>query len=465
MSQISPVIDLRYGRQNQPIRVPIDPLLVDPPAQTFLSADAAAGVSQISVANITGFAVNQILLIGDPGNQNSEIIKTSTSSPPASGIVFLASTTAFAHTASTPVTILYYDNVQYFTAATPSGTKTFLGSNNIVADSVNTDYNDTAASSGFYFARFHNSIGSTNSVYSAPVPVTGYDMFSARAIIDAALGMINKQTSPVFTDEFAFQMIDACQMEVLREFKRWSFMQSFNTIIGTTEEGTWKIATPDDLDDNVTYKSIWNFRIGREYDMVWVDKAEFDALIQGTGYSTVASAASAGAFSIILDSTKDFTTQGAVQIGSSTYTFTANDTASGTLTLQTALINNAAVDQDVFQFVGLGYPSYWTIWDGFVYHWPPTSSQYAGRNYWMDYYKKLVQTTTDYQSIVLPDPTVVQYYLAWKFLLRMNNGEDTPASQGMYNNYILRREKMKQKESTNRNFILSPDLGGGGNYY
>lgn len=465
MSQISPQILLRYGRQNQPIRVPIQDLLIDPPAQTQLAEDSDAGTLTLNVANITNFAINQSLLIGDPGNENSEIVKTSASVAPVNGVITLAFATTYAHPASTTVTVLYYDNVQYWKGPTDSAPTTLLGSHNIIADGLTTDYNDTAASTGYYYARFHSTIGSTNSVFSAPSPVTAYDMFSARAIIDAALGMINKQTSPVFSDEYAFQQIDACQMEVLREFKRWSFMQSFNTIIGTTAAGTWKVPTPDDLDDNLTYKSIWNFRIGREYDMVWVDKAEWDALIQGVGYSTVVSATPAGGTSLILDSTKDFTAEGAIQLGSNTYTFNSNNTNTNTLTLASVLLNNAVADQDVFQFVGLGYPSYWTIWDGFIYHWPPTSTPYQGRNYWLDYYKKLIQTTTDYQSIVLPDPTVVQYYLAWKFLLRMNNGEETDASKGFYNNFILRREKMKQKESTNRNFILNPDLGGGGGYY
>lgn len=464
MSQISPVVETNYGRQNQPIKVPIASLLLDPVAQTFLTADAEAGDGALTVANITNFAKNQILLIGDPGNQNSEIIKTSSVTSPAGTNITLNANLTFAHTANTPVVTMYYDKVEISTATTTTGSKTILDTIFIPANELVTQLNDPIANTGYYFARWYNTITTTFSPYSAPSPVGGYTILSARAIIDASLATINKKTSEVFSDEFAFQMIDACQMEVLREFKRWSFMQAFNIIIGTTAIGTWKIATPDDLDDDLTYKSIWNFRVGREYDMVWVDKAEFDALIQGIGYSTVVSDTAAGASSLILDSTKDFTAQGAVQVGSLTYTFTANDPTTNTLTLQTPLLSNAPADQDIFQFVGLGYPTYWTIWDGFIYHWPPTSSPYGGRNYWLDYYKKLIQTTSDFQEIVIPDPTVVQYYLGWKFLLRMNNGLENDASKGFYNNYIIRRDKMKQKESTNRNFILNPDLESGGYY-
>ena len=136
-----------------------------------------------------------------------------------------------------------------------------------------------------------------------------------------------------------------------------------------------------------------------------------------------------------------------------------NTRSTGVLTLGSALINNYALGQDVFQFASLGLPTYWTIWGGYIYHWPAISSSYNNRNYYLDYYKALTQITSDSDQIVLPDPTVVQYYLAWKFLLKLNNGEETDASKAVYSNYILRREKMKQKESINRNFILNPDIG------
>ena len=458
MSQVSPQIMLRYGRQQQPIRTPISDLLIDPPAQTLLSTDTQSGSGSLQVTNTSGFFANQILLIGDAGNQNSEIVYCSSTTPPNS--LSLTNNTQFAHTANTPVTVLYYDEIFWYVGATDQAPTTFLASANIVADQPTTNYDDLAANTGYYYAQFHNSVGSTNSVYSAPSPVGGYTLLSARAIIDAALGLINKQTSSVFSDEFGFQMIDACQMEVVRELKRWSFMQSFDTIIGQTSIGTWKIQAPANLDDNITYKSIWNFRIGREFDMVWIDKAEMDALRQGTAYSTLSVQVNTGDGSINLVSSNDFNGSGSVQVGSNVYSYGSNNFA-GNLVLNGSALGVAPVGQDVFEFIGLGYPTYWTIYQGYIYHWPPTSQPYGGRNYYLDYYVKLIQTTSDYQNIILPDPILVQYYLAWKYLVRMNNGEETPASTAHFNNFVLRREKLKQKESTNRNFILNPDLGGG----
>ena len=68
-----------------------------------------------------------------------------------------------------------------------------------------------------------------------------------------------------------------------------------------------------------------------------------------------------------------------------------------------------------------------------------------------------MQIQRDSDTIVLPDPTVVQYYVAWKFLLRINNGEETDASKQMKQNYLDRRDRMKKEEWMNRKFIFKPN--------
>lgn len=261
--QIRPKVLLNYGRINQPLQVQISDLLLNPTYQTLSIETANAGSGSINVANITGFAINQILLIGDPGNQNSEIIKTSASSAPSSGVLFFAGSLVFTHGPNTPIYVIPYDQIEFSHAATTGGLKSVLATSNVVADNDTTNYNDTTNTSGYYFARFKNTISSTFSEYSDPAPYDGYTQLSARSIIDNALQMVNKKTSEVLSDQFAFMQIDNCQIECLREFKRWSFMQSFNTIIGQTYNGQMRVALPTNCDDNQTTKSIYNFRIGK----------------------------------------------------------------------------------------------------------------------------------------------------------------------------------------------------------
>ena len=454
--KIRPKILLRYGRINEPIRVPILDLLVDPIAETFLNSDTASGTGSLTVKNITGFAVNQILLIGEIGSQSSEIIKTHAVTAPTGYTLTLASNTTQPHSAGSRIRVIPFDMVELSTAVTTTGVKSVLTSMYITADEDETKYNDTATTSGYYFARFKNSITSVFSTYSDAAPLSGYTPTSARCIIDNALMMINKTTSTTLPDEFFFSQIDNCQIETLREFKRWSFMQSFNTIIGQTTTGGWKVPLPADCDDQNTTKSIWNLRIGKELQLLWVDKEDWNDLVGDFAATTLKNNIVVGATSVVLSSSADFYDTGTVNIGDNSYIYSANDKNTGTLTIGASTTTNTA-GEDVFQNAFTGNPLYWTTYGGIIYHWPITNVVYDGRNYYLDYYKSLIPITSDADQIVIPDPTIAQYYLAWKALLKLANGEQTAAAQGMYEQYLLRREKAKQKESLNREFYLLPD--------
>lgn len=456
MAEIRPRIAISYGRINEPIRVPVSDALLNPITQSFLITNTVSGVTALKVQNAFVFNENQVLAIGEEGNQVSELAKTATTSAVSGQTVTLAATTGQNHSAGSWVKVIPYDQVEVSWASTSTGAKTVLLTTNIAIGLLENRYNDTANDSGYYFARYKNSITGSFSSYSDAAPYDGYTLMSARNVIDNALEMINKKTSDVLSDEFFFLQINNCQIETLREFKRWSFMQKFSEIITKTSIGTWRVPLPTDVDDQNTTKSIYNFRIGKELDMIWVDKQDWNDVVGFFPYTTTASAASAGATSIVLTSSSDFNSTGTVDIRGNAIEYTANNENTNTLTVS-ALTTAISAGVDVFQSAGTGDPLYYTTWGGYLYHWPITNRTYAGRNYYLDYYKKLTPITTDTDQIVLPDPTVVQYYCAWKALLKLANGEPTSSAQGMLELYLTRREKMKAKESLNREFYLLPD--------
>lgn len=456
MSELRPRISVRYGRVNDPIRVPVLDSVLQPITQSFLVTNTSSGLTILGVKNAFVFNENQVLAIGEEGNQSSEIIKTATTSAVSGNTITLASTTQQNHSAGSWVKVIPYDQVEVSWSATETGSKSVLLTTTIAIGLLENRYNDTANDSGYYFARYKNSINGSFSSYSDAAPYDGYTLQSARNAIDNALEMINKKTSEVLSDEFFFLQINNCQMETLREFKRWSFMQNWSQILTKTTAGTWRVPLPTDCDDQNTTKSIYNFRIGKELDMIWMDKQDWNDLIGSFPYTTMASTALSGATSLVLTSSSDFNPTGTVDIRGNSVTYTANNKATNTLTVS-ALTTSIGIGVDVFQQAGTGDPLYYTTWGGYLYHWPITNSTYAGRNYYLDYYKKLTPITTDTDQIVLPDPTVIQYYLAWKALLKLANGEQTPGSENMMNLYLARREKTKQKESLNREFYFLPD--------
>ncbi len=436
------------------VRIKNISIVLDEP-QSYLTTDTASGVTTLSVKNLTGFTSSQTLLLGFLGFQGSEVVKTSASVPPASGVITLSSATVFPHSASTTITAIEYDQVEVSTATTTTGSKTVLSTVSLAVNSDSTNYNDALNSIGYYFARFRNSITGAYSNYSDAIPATGYTQMSARSIIDSALGMINKKTSSTLSDEFAFQEIDNCQMETLREMKRWSFMQQFDKNIGQLTTGQWKIALPTDCDDQNTNKSIYNFKIGKGTNIIWVDKEKWNDLIQGVSHTTLASSIQVSDVSVTLTDSSNFEDTGTIMIGANSYSYTANNRTTNTLTIPASTTTNTSGD-DCFQGASTGTPQYWTTFGGFVYFYPVLDSTLNNRDSYMDYYSSLIKTTTDTQLIVIPDPTVVQYYLAWKFMLRQSNGEPTLGSDEKYKQYVLRRDTMKRKESLNRTFQFKP---------
>lgn len=462
--QQRPLILFQAGRINQPLQIPNGDLLIGNVPQTLLTVNTASGVTSLSVKNSSGFSstLYPFLIIGEIGNQGTEIVATTAISNIST---ITCGVTSFPHSASTPVYAVKYNQVELSWASIVGGSKTVIATIALTPDLINTIYYDTD-SGAYYYARFKNTVGTIFSPYSDPAPVEGYTIYSSRSIIDAALGEINKKTSDVLSDQFAFQMLDSFQSDVLREQKRWSFMQNFDAIIGQFNVGGWQIPMPSDIDDPNTNKSIYNIRVGANGRLTWIDKEKWDDFIFNTAYSTLVNNLDIGDLIMTIADSNDFNHltenntdgSGTVIIGGNSYDYSANDIATGVLTLTTVIssANTAIAGQYVFQNVNQGLPQYFTIFDGFVWYWPVTSSEYDGNNAYMDYYTKQIRIQSDSQEIIVPDPDAASYYLQWKFLKKLNNGEETEGSTAAMKNYQDRRETLKSKVSMNRTFKMSP---------
>lgn len=553
MSQIRPKLLVSYGRENAPLQVPLVDQIVQSPV-CILAQDTPAGVSTLNTTSVVPF--QNILfglngfsaILGTPGQPNAEIINFTSNDGIAA--FQLADSTLYAHSASTPITYLPYENVIFYNASTITGAKTQITDINVNSSSPSTQWTDTAFVNGYYFAQFFTNLGTGGigndavllgyvqmgspgtgyqvgdivilnqgdipatvqvttidgsggiatftvltpgsgyiagsvdsfggtgtgatfniagflSPYSDPVPYASYTLLSARSIIDTALGEINKTTSEVLSDEFAFQQLDMFQTDVLRELKRWSFMQKFDAIIGQFKVGQWKLPLPDGttlpaIDDKDTNKSIYNIRVGTNGRLTWIDKAKWDDFIFNLAYSTLSVNLTVGATTMTLVNSGDFThitpsnTQGSgtVIIGANSYDYSANDITTGILTLTTAITsaNTATAGQDVFQNANQGLPSYYTIFDNTVWYWPITSNEYDGNNAFMDYYIAQTRIQKDSDEIVVPDPQCASYFLQWKFLKKMNNGQEDNTTLIQKQNYMDRRDTLKNKEVLNRTF-------------
>jgi hypothetical protein len=204
-------------------------------------------------------------------------------------------------------------------------------------------------------------------------------------------------------------------MEVIRELKRWSFLQTFDYSLGQMTQGQWKKAMPTDLDDQNTNKSVYNLHFGTNSNLQWVDKEKWNEMLNGVAYTTLASNIVVGASTITLTDSSNFPDAGTVYITTHTYGYSANARTTGVLTLQVVSTTTDTSGADAFSGASFGLPQYWTTYGGYFYIYPIVGAQYANRNLIVDYYKSITPIYSDTDTIVFPDPTVAQYYLVWKF--------------------------------------------------
>lgn len=455
-NKIRPKILIRIGRQNQPLRIDNFDLFIDA-QQSFLFSDIANGVSSFSVQNPYGFAVNQILYIGIFGNEGSEFIKTHAATAPSGQTIALASNTLYSHNASDQVAIVPFDQVEISYSATLTGAKSILTTQNIDVASE-TIYNDTTQTNGYYFARFKNSITNAYSSYSDPASVAGYAMNSARYIIGSARAEINKPVSEIMSDEFGFMQINKAQMETLRELKRWSWMQVF----GATTEcsvGQFRIPCPNDIDDTNSNKSTLNFRIGVDPNMTFVTKEEFDSITQGMSWTSLASTLNVSDATVTLSDSSNFDSSGTIQIGDDTLSYTANNTSTGVLTLSSVSSVTYPSGQDLFQGASYGTPYYFTINTGYIWNYPIADTLHDKKDNGLDYYAALTPITQDSDTIVVPDPVMIIDYLRWKYIKRINNGEETQGSLEAKQCFLDRKKKLVQKEvMSGKKITLKPRM-------
>lgn len=155
---------------------------------SYLNNNFASASGTITVDSITSFGINQILLIGQLGSEDAEIIKTHASSAPSGNTITLASNTTKAHNRGTKVSIIQYDKYELTHAATSTGTKTALttsAGNGLIAidpERTITLYNDPEYNSGSYFIRPVNSIGGTFTASGATLTSSAHGLVNGQTI-------------------------------------------------------------------------------------------------------------------------------------------------------------------------------------------------------------------------------------------------------------------------------------------
>jgi hypothetical protein len=457
------------SHKNRQLSVDLTPLVEAGLEVTLLSADVAASSSTLTVKDIDGFAVSQYVLIGELGQETSEIIKIHASTAPTGTTITLASNTTYAHSAGTKVYRIEFDQIEFSYASTATGSKSVLTTANIQADQKIQVYTDTSQTSGYYFARFKNSGASTYGSYTDAIAYGGWDDYTVGALIEQALKTLGITLSNALSRTDCYKIINSGMRFI--QGKQVHFPQNdiLGYVLGQAARGTYSWTLPTDIYDNDSSKSIYTVKVGASDPLVWFDPREMDDYREGQVTTQVRTQATAGDTSLAIDNSYDFADSGTITFYISgtkytaTYTGVTRSATAGVLTGipssgDGSITVTVPVDTNIFQNVLEGTPTYFTVRNGNLEIAPMPDSANDDMNVYLDYSTAVTKVDSDGDEIDVQRYDMVLDYFTWAIKMRVKNNGALDMNDGWF---ISFKEKLNDAIRTSRprfTFKMKPKI-------
>lgn len=265
----------------------------------------SSGVSSIVIANTDGFAANNFVCIGNIGNENTEIVQINTVTE-ATGTLSLVSNTRFAHSESSRITVVPYDQVRFFrterptvpnpaaspiteneivqnssitetkqTITTHPNTATYTKSSDptkvvtvdetppilfntdrplalvdISAGDFYTTFSDNTYATGYGWFAFYNSISGIYSAVSNAIPYSGFPYNTVRELFAGFDSCLNSKELRLISmdDKYAWANEGYSQLVNELNLGNWEYNSS-GPITLTINAGVTEYLLPDDFSD------------------------------------------------------------------------------------------------------------------------------------------------------------------------------------------------------------------------
>lgn len=225
--------------------------------KSYLALPYAAGVTSIQVKNSDRFAANYRIMIGQMGQEKTEIVTVSAVN--ADGITLTVGATVFPHSADDPVTVMQFDQVKYYRSTTgSSGTYSILTTVALDVDNANlqTIYDDTTGLATYYYKiTMYHSVSTLESAFSDIIPGQGFKRSQAGFIIDEILQEVSDQNEVHVTrNELIGYFNDVNDDLTTNVGKPYSFLHTRTALTRTI--GTNYLAFPTDANGDQT---MWKF--------------------------------------------------------------------------------------------------------------------------------------------------------------------------------------------------------------
>jgi hypothetical protein len=421
---------------------------------TFLANDyLTTGQSSVVVSNASVGSGYAFIVVENIANEKCEILPVTSIS---GNTITLTSNTGFSHQAGAIVYFINYNQIEFSYSSTFSGVKSVLATKNISVSDEYTVYEDTANLSGYAYTRLKNGVAATFGAYSSAIPYS-YSRKSARELKTLALLELNEENAPSITDEFVFRLINKAESEIvnLRKKGKWAWLRTHNYALGTFATGGWRLALPADIQDRETDESIEEVKLGTGHNLQYLGLKDWNNLINGLAYTELTLDINPGDSVISGILFANFPSEGVIKIGSNVIEYTGKTI--NTLTGCTGITTAVTAGATIFSGGSFGNPNYYTIQDGYIYTYPITGEQSAGKALLMTYYHRPNNISTGYDEISVPDETAIVDYLVWKIDSRLNSG-GSAVGQLAYQSFLAKADRMRRQETSGRITVLKPNI-------
>lgn len=369
--------------------------------RTQLVSPIAVSGTAMSVTDNQTFSDDRWFLAGEVGDQEAEENDVNGAVTHGTSVT-VTNTFKFAHDLDTPITLLNERGFKLYGAATDGGAGTLIASVDAIttpiADAVSIQWSkqysewtmiSTDTVYAYYYVKFSD--GVTDSAASDYIPSTGWSQSAVWNIVKQSLSQTNSEIGNKITNEFLILSADDAQKAVTQFMYQdpsgrlvqmdWDFENSYSEALTvTTNEPNYSLSSL-----NLKYqtdKGIQGVKIGDSRPIKKLNVDEYDSLMFDVHQTQVATQATAGQTTLVVDSLITFSQAGTIYINGQTITYTGisgTNTFTGIPASGTGMITSTiAVDSNVWQNISPGFPDYYTVDRGTLKFNRPPSVDYSG---------------------------------------------------------------------------------------
>lgn len=199
---------------------------------TYVASTIEAGASVFTVKSTAGFSQGQLIVIGDIGQEKTELKQIAAVDHTNNTITLKTSDGwsgfLYSHATDSTIIVTPYDQIDFYRASAFGGSYEYIATVNIDIDDEFTKYDHFAGlPTDYYKVRFKNSITGNVSEFSGEVAAAGYDSQSVGSIIDDLRTLLGDRPS----DEDLLRFINLAQEAIYAAKDRWYFTKKKETYL------------------------------------------------------------------------------------------------------------------------------------------------------------------------------------------------------------------------------------------